>query len=111
MKKALRQLTDALLLGSFFTVLTFVPFIAGAYLRAPDWYMDISFRVLFWAQWVVTPFLEPHYRGRTGMLDGPYRMINWGLSLLVELAVYTAFFYWLIGWFRRRFLRRPEEAT
>jgi hypothetical protein len=69
----------------------------------------MSWEALFWGQRIVKPFLEPHFHGETGMLDGPYRMILWLLSIVLESIVYTIFFYLLIGWRRKRSLKAAPQ--
>jgi hypothetical protein len=72
------------------------------YLLTHKWISWITYEALFWARHIVEPFLEPYYHGRTGMVDGPYRMIMWGLSLLIELIVYTVIVFLLIRWRSKR---------
>lgn len=69
----------------------------------------IASNILFWGVEIVEPFLEPHFHGKTGMLDGPYRMILWFVSLLIELIAYTLFFYLLIDWRRKRSLKAESQ--
>lgn len=81
------------------------------YITTHQWLGRLTYEALFWARYIVEPILEPYYSGQTGMLDGPYRLIMWLLSLLIEVIVYTAFFYYLKMWCRERTSRIKANAA
>jgi hypothetical protein len=102
--KVVKRLFIAFLWGLIVTVITCL--IAVVFNQSIG---VITGKVLFWGVEIVEPFLEPYFHDKTGMLDGPYRMILWLLSIVLELIVYTFFFYLLIGWRRKRSLKAAPQ--
>jgi hypothetical protein len=98
------RLLMAFLWGLIVTISTYM-----IVLFSPQSIGDITYKVLFWGVNIVEPFLEPHFHGKTGMIDGPYRMILWLLSLLLEWIVYSIFIYLLIGWRSKRALKAASQ--
>jgi hypothetical protein len=95
-----KRLFIAFLWGLIVTVITALIAVVSP---QPIGYM--TYKVLFWGVQIVDPFLEPYFHGKTGMIDGPYRMYMWLLSLLLEWIVYSIFIYLLICWRSKRALK------